>query len=247
MKPLIGITAGIAWENQRDGFQGYRRHYLSVDYTEAIIKSGGIPVILPVMQDWDTIRQMVGRLDGLLLSGGSDISPIIFGEEPKQKLGMTFIDRDRCEVKILDAAVERKLPILGICRGFQLLNCYFGGTVYQDISYARERHLKHDFSSLPGNPAHTIEMAEGSLIRSLLGENNLVNSHHHQVLNHIAEGFRVTAWAKDGVAEAIEWVDPADQFLLGIQFHPEMMRNDYPEVAPIFNKLIEEAEKFRIS
>ncbi len=244
MKPLIGITAGVTWEYQRDGFQGYRRHYLSFDYTEAVIKAGGIPVILPVISDEGTIRDMVGRLDGLLLSGGTDISPVIFGEEPEEKLGMTVIDRDRCEVMILDCASERKLPVLGICRGFQLLNCYYGGTLYQDLSSNKESFIKHDFSSLPGNPAHTIEMKEGSLIRKLLGEYNLVNSHHHQTLHKIAENFTVTAWAKDGAAEAIEGT-AGDQFLFGVQFHPEMMLNQTPQVAPIFRHLIEEAEKFR--
>lgn len=244
MKPLIGITAGVTWETQRDGFAGYKKHYLSFDYSEAVIKSGGIPVILPVMKDAETIRELVGRLDGLLLSGGTDISPIVFGEEPKQKLGMTVIERDLAEIMILDAAAARKLPILGICRGFQLLNCYFGGSVYQDLSYARERHIKHDFNSLPGNPAHTIETAEGSLIRTLLSQSALVNSHHHQVLNRIADRFIVTAQAKDGIAEAIEGTAP-DQFLFGVQFHPEMMVRDYPLFSSIFNKLIEEAEKFR--
>lgn len=246
MKPLIGITAGVTWESQKDEFQGYKRHYLSFDYTEAVIKSGGIPVILPVMKDRETIRELAGHLDGLLLSGGSDISPIIFGEEPKQKLGLTMIDRDRSEIQLLDFARERKLPVLGICRGFQLLNCYYGGTLYQDISYARELYLKHDFKALPGDLAHSIELVEGSLIRELLGETHLVNSHHHQVLNAIADGFTVTATAKDGIAEAIEG-NGLDQFLFGVQFHPEMMLRDHPEFGQIFTKFIEEAEKFRNS
>ncbi len=244
MRPLIGITASLAFEEARGGFLGYPRHYLSMDYSEAVIKAGGIPVILPILKDPSGAREMIQRLDGLILSGGSDVSPVVFGEEPRAKLGATFILRDRSEIAVLDAATRQGLPVLGICRGFQLLNSYFGGSLYQDLGEAGHLTIKHAFESLPGDPAHSITTAEGSLLRELLGTKVLVNSHHHQVLDRIAEGFRVTAEAPDGAAEAIEPV-AGDQFLLGVQFHPEMMVRDHPEFLAIFTKFIEEAEKFR--
>lgn len=244
MKPLIGITASVTWEMQRDAFAGYKRNYLSFDYIDAVIAGGGIPIILPVTRDEALLRDTVSRLDGLLLSGGSDVSPILLGEEPHQKLGLTVMERDECELLILKEATGRKLPILGICRGFQLLNCYFGGTLYQDLSESKDLFIKHDFDGLPGAPAHTLIMEENSLIRELLGDHHQVNSHHHQVLKDIAPNFRVTARARDGAPEAIEDQTGA-AFIFGVQFHPEMMLRDHPHVLPIFTRFVEEAEKFR--
>lgn len=244
MKPLIGITASQAFEQSRDGFLGYPRHYLSFDYTEAVIRAGGIPVILPILTEQAGAADMVARMDGLILSGGSDVSPLVFGEEPREKLGNTSILRDRSEIWILDEAARIELPVLGICRGFQLLNCYFGGSLYQDLSEAEHLHIKHAFESLPGDPAHSITTAEGSLIRELLGAKELVNSHHHQVLDRIADRFRVTAQAPDGAAEAIEPVS-GEPFMLGVQFHPEMMVRTYPQFLSIFTKFIDESKQFR--
>lgn len=244
MKPLIGITAGLLWEHERKGFQGYRRQYLSLDYTQAVIRAGGIPVILPLPEEKDTARELLERLDGLILSGGPDVSPLLFGEEPSLKLGMTVIQRDRWELALLEAAMARRLPILGICRGFQLLNLYFGGSVYQDISEGEQLYIKHNFDSLPGDPAHHIQLEAGSLIAELLAGVDAVNSHHHQVLKRIADKFRVTAWAPDGAPEAME-AKTGDQFILGVQFHPEMMVSQYPRFLAVFSKLIQEAEKFR--
>ena len=243
MKPLIGITASVTWENEGDAFTGYKRNYLSFDYSEAIIASGGIPIILPVTEDPETIKQMVERLDGLLLSGGVDLSPILFGEEPRKDLGLTIMQRDESELLILKEAIARKLPILGICRGFQLLNCYFGGTLYQDLSEAKHLNIKHDFNGLPSDLAHSIEMEEGSLIHKLLGGNTLVNSFHHQTLKDLAPNFKVTAWAKDGAPEAIE-NKKGDHFMLAVQFHPEMMFKKHPYILPIFSHFIQESKEF---
>ena len=242
MKPLIGITASVTWENEGDAFTGYKRNYLSFDYSDAIIASGGIPIILPTTREVETIKQMVGHLDGLLLSGGVDLSPVLFGDEPRKNLGPTIMQRDESERLILKEAITRQLPILGICRGFQLLNCYFGGTLYQDLSEAKEL-IKHDFNGLPSDLAHSIEMEEGSLIHKLLGENNLVNSFHHQTLKDLAPNFKVTARAKDGTPEAIE-NKKNEHFIFAVQFHPEMMFKKHPYILPLFNHFIQEAEKF---
>lgn len=244
MKPLIGITASQSFEQSRDGFLGYPRSYVSVDYTEAVRKGGGIPVILPLLRDEAAAGDLISRLDGLILSGGSDVSPILFDEEPRLKLGNTSILRDRCELWILDEATRLKLPILGICRGFQLLNSFYGGNLFQDQSEGDHLYIKHAYESLPGDPAHSITTKEGSLIRELLGAKELVNSHHHQVLDRIAQRFQVTAQAPDGAAEAIEPVS-GEQFILGVQFHPEMMVATNPKFLSIFTKFSEEAKKFR--
>lgn len=244
MKPLIGITASMTWEKERDAFSGYKRNYLSFDYVEAVIAGGGVPIIIPVCADFSVLTDIVQRLDGLLLSGGSDISPVMTGEEPSAGLGLTLLERDRSEWRILDAAMAEKLPILGICRGFQVLNCYFGGTLYQDLGEAEHLVIKHDFNGLPGDPAHSLDFSEGSLIQELMGGHDWVNSHHHQVLRDIAPVFTVTARARDGAPEAIE-ADLDGQFILGVQFHPEMMFRQHEYVRPIFDRFIEEAARPR--
>lgn len=243
MKPLIGITASVTWENAGDTFTGYKRNYLSFDYSDAVIAGGGIPVILPVTGEVEVLKEMVGHLDGLVLSGGVDLSPILTGEEPRKNLGMTIMERDEAELLILEHAVGKGIPILGICRGFQLLNCYFGGSLHQDLSETTDFYIKHDFNGLPSDLAHSIEMEEGSLIYKLMGIHNKVNSFHHQALKDIAPNFMVTAWAKDGAAEAIEY-QRDDQFIFAVQFHPEMMFKKHSYILPIFSHFIQEAEKF---
>lgn len=244
MKPIIGITASMTWEKDRDAFSGYKRNYLSFDYADAITAAGGIPVIIPVSADEEMIREVCGRLDGLLLSGGSDISPIFLGEEPKPGLGLTLMDRDQSEWWLLEAAMSRRLPILGICRGFQVLNCFLGGTLYQDLSENPSLTVLHDYNGLPGDPAHSITAEPDSLIGQLLAGHDQVNSHHHQVLKTIAPSLRVTARARDGAPEAVEGRS-GDHFILGVQFHPEMMYRRYDYVRPIFCRFIEEAARFR--
>lgn len=239
-KPLIGITASMTWEMTQDEWAGYKRHYLSFDYVKAVEKAGGLPVILPVLSRPDLAEDLVEGLDGIIFSGGSDISPISFGQEPEPGLHTTNWWRDQSEIALLEASLKKNLPILGICRGFQLLNLYFKGTNIQDLDKSKTR-IKHSFSELAGLPAHSMTIKKDSIMFDLLGkESVLVNSHHHQALDQVAEPFKVTGQAPDGVVEAMEYVGD-DRDILAVQYHPEMMLAHNDDMLPIFTWLMEKS------
>ena len=191
-------------------------------YVDAVAAAGDVPVVLPRQVDTNRISRLMEGIDVLLLCGGEDVDPARYGEEPSPKLGAVNAVRDDFECRLLDEAVRRRLPVFGICRGMQALNVYFGGTLVQDIPTEVPGCLRHrkgpherDF------PMHAIDIAPGSRLAVVLGRTNLVvNTFHHQCLERIAPGFRVTARSADGVPEAFE----GDGYpAAGVQFHPEKM------------------------
>lgn len=241
-KPLIGITASMTWEKSQDEWAGYLRNYLSFDYVRAIEKAGGIPLMIPILKDLDNADDIIDSLDGVLFSGGSDISPISFGQEPESGLHLTNYWRDQSEIKLLERALAKHKPLLCICRGFQLVNLYFKGTIQQDLDSSKNT-IKHDYSELPGLPAHTMKIDKDSLLFTLLQkEAILVNSHHHQILDQVASEFKVSGRASDDVVEAMEY-QKEDQHILAVQFHPEMMLAHSDEMLPLFTWLIEQASR----
>ncbi len=221
-KPIIGISSGIFSEMASSEYFAYTYSRLNIAYTNSVIKADGVPVILPITSDERVIEEQVKVLDGLILSGGPDPNPLLFNEEPAEKLGTISIERDDFEMKLINAANKHKKPILGICRGIQIINTFFGGTLYQDISYAEGKQLKHSQSTSMGALTHTVDIEEGSFLYDVLGNKTVTNSYHHQSINKVAPGFKITARSKDNIIEAIERIDK-NSFIAGVQFHPEMM------------------------
>ena len=219
MKPVIGLTgrrmsaAGVA------GGTGLAHQDIDMyfsDYAQSIAAAGGIPVQLT--RDADA-RDLVSLLDGLVLSGGADIDPARYGAAPDEKLGETDPGRDEFELALLAAAREKGIPVLGICRGCQLINVAFGGTLRQHVDLTEGSG--HPNWLAPGDTiAHDVECTPGSLIATLMDGRRGVNSLHHQTLDTIGAGLRVTAVAPDGVAEAIE---AEGEEVLAVQWHPEML------------------------
>lgn len=212
-KPLIGISA-----SHRDGGCA-----LSAPYIQAVVQAGGAPVVLPPVTDGATLRDIVAQLDGLVLSGGADLNPLWYGEQPREALQTVDPVRDLNELKLLKLATDRNIPILGICRGEQLINVAFGGTLYQDIPSQRPHNPVKHVQSLPAEAAsHHVSGVGGSQLETILGQNEwIVNSLHHQAVKDIAPGFRAVAFAADSVIEAIEaW---PDRPILGVQWHPESL------------------------
>ena len=238
--PIIGISSSIIVDNS-GSFAGYMRAYVNKDYVDAVIRAGGVPLIIPFSVDKEVIISQAQLIDGLILSGGHDINPYNYGQEPSQKIGETFPERDTYEMILLEESKKRNIPILGICRGFQLINVAAGGTLYQDLSLIPGNILKHNQVSNPTLKTHKIEIKENSFISSIFGKETMVNSFHHQAIDKVANDFIVVARASDGVVEAIE--HKTYKFLVAVQWHPEMLAVNCEKAKELFSKFVEEAKK----
>lgn len=197
---------------------------VGINYPNAVLRSGHTPVILPCCSDAQAVREMVSRTDALLLAGGGDLDPATYGAEPSPHLGTVIRQRDDFEFFLLAQAMLQRKPVLGICRGIQVINVFFGGTLYQDLpSEFSEQSALHQRPDLQWDEVHPIRIAPDSRLAQVLGTTACsVNSTHHQACRQIASGFSVTAQAGDGVIEAIE---SEDYPILGVQFHPERLIN----------------------
>ena len=238
-RPIIGISSSVIVD-EAGSFAGYKRAYVNKDYVDAVIRAGGVPLIIPFSTDKEVIISQAQLIDGLILSGGHDINPYNYGQEPSQKIGETFPERDTYEMILLEESKKRNIPILGICRGFQLINVAAGGTLYQDLSLIPGNILKHNQVSNPTLKTHKVEIKENSFISSIFGKETMVNSFHHQVIDKVANDFIVVAKASDGVVEAIE--HKTYKFLVAVQWHPEMLAVECEKARELFVRFIEEAK-----
>jgi putative glutamine amidotransferase len=241
MKPLIGITCsrtvGGAWGEYSPG---HFMDYTYEEYTRAIHYCGGAPVIIPIPQDTGTFQTIFKRLDGLLLSGGPDINPRFYGEQPLPALGEVDEGLDRMELEAARLAFRENLPTLGICRGAQILNVSQGGTLYQDIPSQVQDCVGHTQKADKRVLAHSIRIEGKTLLSSISKRKAIwVNGKHHQAIKALAPGFRVSARATDGIIEAIE--HPSKKFLLGVQWHPEGTWEDDLYSKRLFRAFIEAA------
>lgn len=239
-KPIVGISASMMYEEKKELFLGDKYSCVAYSYVDAVYKSGGIPVTLPILKDVSAIREQVKLLDGLVLSGGRDVDPHFYGEEPLEKLQAIFPERDVHEIALIKAAIDLKKPILAICRGMQILNVTYGGTLYQDISYAPGEHIKHSQIGLPYQATHSIKIDKHSTLFRMADKSEIerVNSFHHQALKQVAKGLKVVATAPDGIIEAVESENENGMFVIGVQFHPEMMYDKSTFARGIFKKFI---------
>jgi putative glutamine amidotransferase len=211
LRPIIGITASIEGSSIQ----------VNRDNSDAVYQSGGLPLVIPYTTDLTVLQQTIGLIDGLLLSGGGDINPMLFGEEPHRRLGSINQERDDLEISLIRLMLDENKPILGICRGSQILNIAAGGNMYQDI-YAQldGEILQHSQQASREHTSHYVHIKPGTKLHELLGHSKIkVNSFHHQAVKDMAPGFHVSGIASDGVIEAFE--SSQHNFVFGIQWHPE--------------------------
>lgn len=239
-KPIVGIS-GSRIINNDDVAPGYYRSYVNEDYVNTVIQNGGIPYIIPFNDNEAVTVAQVAQLDALILSGGHDVAPWNYGEESQQKIGMIWPARDRFDMRLLGQAERTRIPVLGICRGAQLINVAHGGSLYQDISYRQAPTLKHNQGHTPDLPTQTVTLHQGSHLASLFSSPTLrVNSFHHQLIKKLGQNLTAVAWAQDGVIEAFE---NRDASIIGVQWHPEMLHRSVQIMNNLFTDLISRAQK----
>ena len=212
-KPVIGITVA----HGKEELKTFPRVY----YVTSVKEAGGLPLLLPPVESLNEAQEVLDLLDGLILTGGGDISPYFLGEDPLRGIGECQPERDSGELLLSKAALERDLPLLGICRGIQVLAVAAGGKIYQDIPSQHQGAMLHSQTAPRQFPWHEVELKD-SLLARILGEKRIaVNSLHHQAVSVIPQGFRLNALAPDGVIEGIE--KSGAKFCVGVQWHPESM------------------------
>ena len=239
-KPVIGITTNLA-AAENTVMTGLFRAFVGADYIQSVVRAGGIPLLLPPVMDPALAYDQLAAVDGLILSGGADINPLLFGEEPIEQLGTVDDCRDRFELELARLAAELKKPVLGICRGVQVLNVAYGGTLFQDLGQIEGGCIKHSQSTTyRDSVTHTVTVEPGSALADILGAETVpVNSFHHQSLKAVAPGLYVAARSQDGVIEAVE--SRGEHFVLGIQWHPELLTEKYPAMLALFEALVKVA------
>ena len=235
VNPIIGITGNFG-DKGCELAQGY---YLSV------LKAGGTPLVIPPHSDHEVLLSLLDTLDGILFSGGGDINPLLLGEEPLPQLHSVCPQRDEPELFLVREAFHRQIPMLGICRGIQVMAAALGGKVWQDIYVQGEgAKLKHSQDMPREHASHSVRIEKGSLLRNIFGSNTLaVNSFHHQAVSEAGPHLRVSATSPDGIIEAVE--SNEHKALLGVQWHPECFILGGDEtMMPIFRWLTDEARTF---
>ena len=219
-------------------------------YTEAIEKSGGIPLSLPVLSNFsvERIRRQVEHVDALIIQGGNDMDPHLYGEDPSPLVDTWNYPTDIFQIEAVKQAAARGIPILGICRGMQLVNVAFGGTLYQDLSEMGLPSRSHYQTEKGCATNHTINVKKGTILSELFPNNEtlLVNSFHHEAVKDIAHGFVVDATSDDGVIEAMHKTD-SSEWVFATQFHPEMFIQCDDFFLPIFTEIVKQAKKVRDS
>ncbi|MBQ7130510.1 MAG: gamma-glutamyl-gamma-aminobutyrate hydrolase family protein [Oscillospiraceae bacterium] len=243
MRPLIGISCsmGQAIYSMTQDNPPQLQHRMNDSYVKAIVRAGGIPVILPNNTDVSCVEEIAERLDGFLLSGGDDVDPVLFGQRATAKLGHVIPQRDNFEIALTRQVLEKtKKPLLGICRGIQVMNVAMGGSLHIDLPDAGK--LCHSLNMYPRNGySHSVEVLADSRLATMMGSRGQVNSFHHQAIDEVAPGLLVTARSvPDEVVEAVEL--PGERFVVGVQWHPEELV-DAPEAVQLFRSFVEAAEK----
>jgi len=231
-RPVIGITTYA--QDARWGVWSLPAALIPLDYVDAVERAGGRPVLIPPSEQG--VAETLETLDGIVFSGGADIDPSLYGAEAHPETDTPQARRDAGEMALLEAALERDMPTLAICRGFQLLNIARGGDLVQHLPDAvgTDEHKQ-----VPGVfVEHPVEVRDGTRLASMVGARSDVTSHHHQGIGRVGEGLVEAAWAGDGTLEGVE--DPSQRFLLGVQWHPEAGKDE-----ALFENLVTEARAYR--
>lgn len=238
MRPIIGITPSLE--------SGEHKIYTPTSYPKAIIEAGGTPVFFNFTRNQEMIDAYAAMVDGVLFSGGDDVDPATYGEEQIWGCGDVVPLRDDFEIQLLRTLVEKypEKPILGICRGAQVLNVGMGGTLYQDLRSQKDGCIRHQQQQSSHYASHKVTVEDGSLLHRIYGSTSVkVNSFHHQAVKDLAPGMQLTALASDGVVEGFE--KPDHPYFVAVQWHPERLVEGphHPEHKPLFKSFVDACRK----
>lgn len=244
MKPIIGICSNYSRSEAPGlvtglGLPGQTWQLIATDYVRAVEAAGGCPVILPLAGTTEVLWPMVTRLNGIIFTGGSDVNPLLYNEAPRKGLGDVMPERDDHEMALFRRVFEETaIPVLGICRGLQLINVAMGGSLYQDLGTEWQGD-RHALSNYPKQATvHEVRLSEGSwLSRAVKAESIWTNSFHHQAVKTIGRGLEAVALAADGMVEGLEL--PGKRFVSAVQWHPEMMLDADQASSLLFKAFIE--------
>jgi putative glutamine amidotransferase len=239
---LIGITTA-----HMPHPEGLPMVAVQESYVRSVLNAGGVPVLIPLGLQYCDLQVIFGWVDGILLTGGGDIDPQRFGGEAHPTVHQVDPERDEIEIRLVEDSVRLGKPFLGICRGIQVINVAFGGSLYTDISSQIPNSLAHEW--VPGRPwshlAHSVRVEQGSRLAEILGGTHFeVNSLHHQAISRLEHSFQATAFAPDGVIEAIEL--PEHPFGVAVQWHPEWLQ-DHPPMRALFGAFVQAAGEHAVS
>jgi putative glutamine amidotransferase len=241
-RPNIAITPDVTTPTEETP---QARYDLKTSYADAIIRAGGLPFVVPYTDDVHVIDAYLDRVSGVLISGGAfDIPAELYGETAREGMGPTKPVRTTFEMALLKGALQRRLPVLGICGGMQLINVAYGGTLIQDLKLELPTAASHQQHHDRSQPLHPVEVRDGSLLADCVGKGALmVNSTHHQAVKLIGNGLNPSAVAPDGVVEAIESKDGS--FVVGVQWHPEQMIDTVPPHLGVYKTFVNKARDRR--
>jgi len=239
--PLIAVSTSVTVGTYPE------RAYVNASYLNAVQQAGGVPVPVPPQLTPAARTQIFERVHGVLLTGGGDVDPARFGEAPHPTTGDVSEARDTLEIEATRWAVEKHVPLLAVCRGLQVLNVALGGSLYQDIPSEPRSPLDHSQAGLQGKarhvPTHHVKVRDGSRLAGILGALEVdVNSFHHQAIKRLGGGLADVAWAPDSIIEGVELTAP-DQFVVGVQWHPEELVGSDRAALGLFEALVQRARE----
>ncbi|MBC8590975.1 gamma-glutamyl-gamma-aminobutyrate hydrolase family protein [Wansuia hejianensis] len=237
MKPVIGLTSQIEYSGR------IKLSKINYTYIKAISEGGGVPIIIPNLKRLEDIDKYLDMIDGLIFTGGEDVSPLLFDENPIKEVTHICYERDTMELTLFKKAYNRGIPIFGICRGIQLINIGLGGSLYQDINRQVPNSLGHVSAYRIEGGYHTIDIEEDTILYDIFNKKKIcVNSQHHQSVKSLGKNLKINSTSSDGIIEGIESTN--EKFVLGVQFHPEAMIDRHEEFKGIFEHFIVKCEEY---